>query len=67
MSAASPALIAQMSEIPYDPKFDPRPKDYFGPIKTNNTVQLPKSVKINYPFKTAKEINYCNGNGKLPK
>ena len=48
MEAASPALMQQMSEIPYDQKFDPRPKDYFGPIKTNNTVQLPKTVNINF-------------------
>ena len=37
-----------MAEIPYDPKFDPQPADYFGPIKTKNTVTLPKEVQINF-------------------
>ena len=44
LKAANQALKAQMSEIPYDPKFDSQPADYFGPIKTKNTVTLPKEV-----------------------
>ena len=37
-----------MSEIPYDPKFDPQPQDFFGPIKTKNTIVLPKEVQMHF-------------------